>query len=237
MKTALITGGAKGLGYALREELIDRGFHVVVLDVVSCTSGPAITYYRFDLADFDPTRIEEFPELDLVICNAGVTEVGNFREMAPEADRRVMEINFIGHMNLLRYLLKFGKIKAKGHVAFTNSAAAYVPWPVGIAYAASKAALDGFSRALESYLSGMGISVTSVYPAAMRTEHAGYARQTGTRIGVEPAQIAPKIVRGILRRRRRIFPDALGKLLVTASMACPTLMSRWLYRRFEQDLK
>ena len=237
MKTALITGGSRGLGYALTKELLGRGYRVVVLDVLPFAPEEQVTFHRFDLADFDAACVEQFPQLDVVICNAGITAVGNFKDMAADTNGRVMGINAIGHMNLMKYILQYGKLNANGHVAFTSSAAAYVPWPVGVAYAASKAALDGFSKALESYLCGMKISVTMVYPGAMRTEHGGYAHQKGMSIGVEPAQIAPKIIRGILRRKRRMFPDNLGRMLVGASLICPKMMARWMYRKFEPDIR
>ena len=235
MKHALVTGGSRGLGRALVEELLQRGYRVDVIDVLPFEPAQAVTLHELDLARFDPASIADLPCYDLLICNAGITAVGDFKNMPAATDLEVLSVNTIGHMNLVKQLLRFDKLEAGGRVAFTNSASVYVPWPVAIAYATSKAALDGFALALESYLTGRGISVTRVFPGAMQTEHGGYAKETGAKVGVLPERVAPRIIRGILRRRRRVFPDLMGRMLSAACSVFPMTMSRLIYRKLDLD--
>ena len=239
--SALVTGGSRGLGRALVRELVARGHRVIVLDVVPYDepldeegdSEGQVAFREVDLGALRPADLADLPPLDLVVCNAGVTAVGDFAELTPEEDRRVLEVNVIGHMNLVKRLLADDRISSGGRIAFVASASVHVPWPVAVAYAASKAALDGFAVALESYLTSRSISVTRVFPGAMRTGHGGYARATGKPVGVAPEVVAPRVVRAIEKRRRRCFPDAMGLGLSIACSLFPRTMSRLIQRRLD----
>ena len=238
VKQALVTGGARGLGQALAVELRKRGYAVVIADVLPYEgSDPDVRHVSMDLAAFDPGLVVDLPRFDLVICNAGITAIGDYKKIDHATDRRVIEVNVLGHMALVKELLAQDKLSDGGHLALTSSASVFVPWPVAIAYATSKGALDGFALALESYLIPRKVSVTRVHPGAMRTQHGGLAQDRGVEVGVAPEKIAPKIVSGILRRKRRIFPDTMSKTLVTASRLCPRIMSRMIYKKLERDIQ
>lgn len=236
--SVLITGGADGLGKALCLEFLSAGAkRVTVLDVdaekgaLLAEGEPRVDFHPVDLAAYasgeDETLGCGLGNFDTVICNAGISACGNFRDTPWEEERRLFEVNLFGHMRLVKDLLRTDAIETGGRLAFIVSASLFAPFPLAVAYAASKAGLDGFAHALEPYLIPQKISVTRIYPGTMRTAHqkkyyAGMNPSTGS----DPAKIATKVVRGILRRKRHIYPDAMGRGFLTLSKLFPWAMPR-----------
>ncbi len=216
----LITGGADGLGRALAVLYAGQGHHVTILDLDQvlgarlANSCERIAFVPLDLAAFEERDLDGLSEsFDIVICNAGISVSGDFRRIDSGEERHVFEVNVLGHIQLVKLLLRSGRVRREGRLAFVLSASVYLPFPIALAYASSKAALDGFANALEPYLRGERISVTRVYPGPMKTAHHDkYYARFGPRVGAAPAKVARAVASGLARRRRRVFPDAPSRL-------------------------
>ena len=142
-----------------------------------------------------------------------------------------MEINLFGHMRLIKALLQQHMIKDEGRLAFTISASVFTPFPLAVAYASSKAALDGFADALEPYLMPQKISVSRIYPGTMRTAHQQkYYSEMNPSTGANPDQVAEKTVRGIEKRKRRIYPDKMGRSFRMISRFLPWAMPKLAFK-------
>ena len=234
--SALVTGGADGLGKAICRRLIQLGVqHVAVLDVdrakgQALSEGhPEVNFTPFDLAAFTESDLETaasgISPFDTVICNAGISACGNFKDTPSETEENVFEVNLLGHMRLVKALLRRRWIEKGGRLAFTISASVFTPFPLAVAYAASKAGLDGFANALEPYLIPEKISISRIYPGTMRTAHQQkYYAEMDPSTGSDPNQVAKKVVAGILKRKRHIYPDKMAKAFRAFSKIAPWAM-------------
>lgn len=179
MKTAIITGGAGGLGEALAKQLVGNGWHVVVLDLPGtalneCGKSANVTAYACDLtnevelAAVTQTIIETRTGIDLVIYNAGVTAVNLFAESNDAAHRKLFEINYFAAVNCARLFLEPLR-KTKGVHLAISSVAGFSPLYKRTAYAASKHAMEGFFNSLRSEEKELGVSVLIAAPSFVAT--------------------------------------------------------------------
>lgn len=237
MKRVLITGGANGLGFSLGEYYLSQGDHVTVLDLETKQTNGQVSYIPFNLSQFNEGSLNSLVEsFDIVICNAGISVSGNFVDIPQEKEEEVFSVNTLGHMKLIKYLLKKNLIKNDGRVVFICSASVFFPFPIALSYSASKSALDGFAYALESYLIEKNISVTRVYPGPMNTDHSKYYPGAATEGGRLPKESVPAIVRAIQKRKRRVCPDPISKFYSIASVFFPRKLSQKAYKFYKNRI-
>ena len=233
-KHILITGGCSGLGKALAEQYALAGDAVTVADIAPRETAPPHTQHMpFDCEHPSFEWLAGTEAFDIVICNAGISNSDDFLHTDVENDFRLMQINALGHMALVRELLKTEKAKNGVRLAFVISGTAFLPFSIAIPYAASKAALDGFAHALQPYVYGRGITVTRIYPGPMKTPHAEkyYAKYNEGK-GASPERVAKCILRGIEARNQRIMPDAASRLFWLASCLFPRFLVRMIWRKY-----
>lgn len=243
----LITGGADGLGEALARAHRAQGDDVTILDI-DVQRGKALAkeigvrFVSCDLAAFDGDALEiDERAFDAIYLNAGISAFGNFAQIPWEKQRAVLEINMIGHMRLLQQLLAEDRIANEARLAFILSAAAFTPVPVTATYSASKAGLEGFALAIEPWLLHRRISISRIYPGQMQTSHlAKHYPDPNPKGAVDPALIAKRIMTGVRRRRRAIFPDAMSRAFRILTWMIPWAMPKLIYRfnrdRFKEEL-
>lgn len=237
-KRILITGACSGLGKALAERYSAAGYEVTVADIAPSEAAPPQAHYvRFDCEHPTFAWLADAEAFDIVICNAGISNSDDFLHTGHEHDSRLMQINALGHIALVRELLKAGKVNDDGRLAFVISGTVFLPFSIAIAYAASKAALDGFAHALAPYVYGRGISVTRIYPGPMKTPHAEkyYAKYNEGK-GTSPERVAACIVGGIEARKQRIMPDAASRLFWLASSIVPRLLVRMVAKKYHGNV-
>jgi len=206
-------------------------------DGVSPVSVINIAYVPLDVADPAASDLASATDVyDIVICNAGISISGDFREIPFADEERVFAVNTLGHIQLVKQLLRTNWLTADGRIAFICSATVFFPFPISLAYAASKSALDGFVAALDAYLHGCGITVTRVYPGPMRTDHRRFYAGFDRGRGADPECIAPVVIRGIMDRKRRVLPDSASRLLYLLSLV-PGLLSRPAHNQYRDNLR
>ena len=183
-KTILITGGAGGIGGATARACIAMGARVVLTDiredglrdVVSSLSAPSCGGENlFFVADL--TRQEEIealvqfcPQLDGLVCNAGVMKLTLTQFITEEELIRVQKINLNAPILLTRTLLKKKKIVKGGSIVFTASAAGvYRVSPGNAIYATTKCGIDAFMRTVALEFGPKGIRCNSVNPGMVET--------------------------------------------------------------------
>ena len=232
MRRVLITGGAQGLGRAMAEIYLRRGDHVTILDIEKPDLNAEYQYC--DLAQFNPTQLHFEQPFDIVICNAGISVSGDFKTIDDAQERQVFEINYFGHVRLVKHLFHANLIANEARLGFISSATQYLSFPIALAYAGSKSALDGFAHALESYSIPYKASITRVYPGPMNTAHSKYYPGAQTEGGRRPEQSAPSIVKAIDQRKRKCTPDPASRMYRILSRCIPRVLAKKTYR-FYQD--
>jgi len=183
-KVALITGGARGIGFETARALLARGASVVIADLDKETAEAAAAQLH-DTRAFGLTAdvtdraamqravaatVERFGGLDVVVANAGiVSRVATLRAMSAESFERVLDVNLMGVWRTVEAALP-EIVRRRGHVVVISSIYAFING-VGVApYAMSKAAVEQFGRALRVELAQHGASASVAYFGFIDTE-------------------------------------------------------------------
>jgi NAD(P)-dependent dehydrogenase (short-subunit alcohol dehydrogenase family) len=169
--TVLVTGGASGLGAAVAHAVADAGGTPVVLDRQQPSNGFA--FAQVDLADARAAEAvvrrvaEERGGIDAVVTAAGIDACGDFHEVDGEDWDRVVMVNLLGTVAVVRAALPYLE-QVRGRVVTVASTLGLRVLPAATAYCASKFGVVGFTRALASE-AGDRIGVTMLIPGGMRT--------------------------------------------------------------------
>jgi len=170
LKTALVTGAARGIGRAAAEALVKSGFRVVGLDrdFPEAASFEKLVYDLSDLAGI-PALIAKIGKLDVLVNNAGVQPALAVDRYTDEARGRVLRINLEAPVELIRAASKGMIERRSGRIVNLASVAAYTPH-TDLWYGISKAGVVSFTRSFASYLGPHGIQVNAVAPGPIDTD-------------------------------------------------------------------
>ena len=182
-KIALVTGGGTGLGFAISNKLASLGMRLVivgrnetVLKEACRTLGEESSYYIFDLAQIaaipDLVRTIEsgIGPVDVLVNNSGIHLKKDMWDVTDEEYQSVITINQNAVFVLSREVGKRMQSRQRGNIIMISSMASIYGIPKVSAYTASKAAVEGMTRALAVELSPMGIRVNCVAPGFIKTD-------------------------------------------------------------------
>ncbi len=231
-KVGLVTGGARGIGFATARALVARGASVVIVDLDATASEQAAAQLHdtkalgigSDVTDRGSmqravaTAVERFGGLDVVVANAGIaSRVATFRAMASETFERVIEVDLMGVWRTVDAALP-QIVARRGHVVVTSSVYAFLNGVGALPYAMSKAAVEQFGRALRLELAPHGASASVAYFGFIDTEMVHRALDADELANemlssfpkplhkrLSPTVAGEAIVRGIERRQPRII--------------------------------
>lgn len=181
-KTAIITGGASGIGFALARALARRGIRIWLADIdepgleraVSALGGDAAAC-RLDVRDGEAferlveTVVGEAGKLDFLFNNAGVGMAGEAHELGRVHFDRTIDINIRGVTNGIVAAYPHMVRQGSGHISNTASLAGLVPTPLFVPYAMSKHAVVGLTRSLRAEAARYGVGVSAICPSAIET--------------------------------------------------------------------
>ncbi|MEP2715157.1 SDR family NAD(P)-dependent oxidoreductase [Pseudophaeobacter sp.] len=249
-KTAVITGGAGGLGLALDAGLRQRGWSTALIDL----PGPALEVieplenrriYGCDLTDLAAmgrlcAQIRaEHRSVDLVIYNAGITWIGAFADLSDAAHRKVFDINFFAAVTMAQAFQQDLRQACGTHLAI-SSVAGFSPLFHRTAYAASKHALEGFFKSLRSEEKPHGVRSVIAAPSFVATNIGraeakgnGIARPGSATDGVDymsPESAAKEILDGLDRGKQFIPVGRIARLSALINRLSPRLFE-WLMER------
>jgi NAD(P)-dependent dehydrogenase (short-subunit alcohol dehydrogenase family) len=195
----LITGGSRGLGLALAEELAaqecrmalcarDAGELARAADHLKSRHGEVLTVVC-DVTDRDQVAAmvrqvtDHYGALDLLIANAGIITVAPVAALSVEDFDRVMAVNFAGVVNVALGVLPQMERQGGGRIAVITSIGGKVAVPHLLPYSCSKFAAAGFAAGLRAELASANITVTTIYPGLMRTGSHLQAEFGGDQVG------------------------------------------------------
>jgi short-subunit dehydrogenase len=187
MQYAIVTGATQGIGKAIAEKLLSEGFSVAVcsrnsdklqiLEKIWSAQYPNATvfYHKADLGNkeevllFAQTVLNKFPQIDVLVNNAGLFLPGNLADEADGHLEMLMSVNLYSAYHLTRCILPSMKKSMAGHIFNMCSVASLKSYPQGGSYGITKYALHGFSENLREELRFFNIKVTSIFPGATDT--------------------------------------------------------------------
>jgi NAD(P)-dependent dehydrogenase (short-subunit alcohol dehydrogenase family) len=190
-RTALVTGGARGLGQAMAEALARAGAAVMIGDVLDelgtetaqliAKDGARAGFTHLDVTDEASweaavgATVEQLGGLDILVNNAGIEITSLVVDIDPDQLRRMLDVNVVGTALGLKHGLRAmrpgGAAGAGGSIVNIASVAATIAFPGIAGYSATKSAIDRMTRiaAAEAGKLGYGVRVNCIYPGLVPT--------------------------------------------------------------------
>jgi NAD(P)-dependent dehydrogenase (short-subunit alcohol dehydrogenase family) len=222
-KVAFVTGGSRGIGFAIARALLERGAHVAITatsdeslqkgsrELERVSGADALLRLRVDVRHYaDVERaidraVERFGGLDVLVNNAGVGIFRPVSEMSLDEWHQVIDTNLSGVFHCCLASLSHLRQRGGGWIINISSLAGKNAFPEAAAYCASKAGLNAFSEALMQEVRHDGIRVACVMPGSVRTEFGGHT-PGGDEWKLAPEDVA-EVVTDLIAHPSRSLPS------------------------------
>lgn len=216
-KSAIVTGGTRGIGRSIVENLLDEGVRVVLCGTRQETVEHAVGELAergdvhgvvADVSKLQDVRSlvaqanERFGGVDILINNAGAGTFRPVADLTPDEFDRMIALNLSGVYYCCHEVLPLYKQRGGGDIINISSLAGKNPFAGGAGYNASKFALNGFSEAMMLDHRADGVRVSYIMPGSVATEFGGLAADAGADWKIAPEDIADVVVM-LLRMPRR----------------------------------
>ena len=181
-RTALVTGGAGGLGAVMAQALADAGARVMIADILESGAdtakalGEGHAFVRLDVTDDDSwaaavqATVDQLGGLDILVNNAGIEITSLLTEVDAGDIRKMLDVNVLGTTLGLKHGLRTmrpdGAAGKGGSIINVASVAATIAFPAIAVYSATKSAVDRLTKvgAMEAGKLGYGVRVNCIYP-------------------------------------------------------------------------
>lgn len=259
-KVVVITGASSGIGRAMALEFALRGARTVIgarsteaLKEVALAiqiAGGQVAAVTMDVtSEEDCRRLVEtaaarFGGVDIMICNAGVSMRALFDEVDLKVLHRLMDVNFWGTVNCVKYALPYVQA-SHGSIVGISSVAGIHGLPGRTGYSASKYAMQGFLDTIrvENIKKGVhvmvacpGFTASNVRFSALTADgssQGGSPRNEGRMMTAE--EVARRVARGIARRRRTVLMEFNGRVTTFIKKFAPGLLDRLFYNEMAKE--
>ncbi len=181
-KVWFITGASKGLGLSFVRELLSEGYMVAATSrnkqvlVDSVGDHENFLPLTMDVTTDEDVKqsvgkvIERFGRIDIMVNNAGYSQIGTVEELSDEEVRRNFDVNVFGALNVIRHVAPHLRQQQSGHIFNIASIGGIAgDFPAFGIYCSTKFAMAGFTEALAVEMKPFGIHTTLIYPAYFRT--------------------------------------------------------------------
>ena len=181
--TILITGGSSGIGFEMARQFLQKGNEVIITgrdgkklhDAKQQLDG--VTTTRSDVSNPDDVKdlyqqaVNDFPDLNILINNAGILQTLNLRnsDLSAADLTKEIDINLKGTMLMNNVFLPLLKHNDDPAIVNVSSGLAFVPLPVAPVYCSTKAAIHSYSLSLRAQLRNTGIKVFELAPPLTET--------------------------------------------------------------------
>jgi 3-oxoacyl-[acyl-carrier protein] reductase len=223
-KIAVVTGGTKGIGYAIAERLLEAGARVFICArnkpelkhaLERLSASGRVEGEVCDVRSEEQVRmmLEEcariFGGLDILVNNAGIGIIGKtVEEMSGDEFRQTLETNLFGVFYACHYGVPMLRERGGGYIINISSLAGQNAHPRMAAYNASKFGLNGFSEALMQEIRQDNIKLSYICPGSVNTFFGGDAPSKENDWQLQPEDIAQTVI-DLLEMPERALPSKI----------------------------
>ncbi len=219
-KTALISGGSKGIGYGIAESLLKEGLNVAITgrhkEAVEAAATELSKFGKVlaitaDVRDFASQQaavaktLATFGSLDVLVANAGVGHFANIADLTPEEWHETIDTNLTGVFYSVKASLE-ALTATKGYIITIASLAGTNFFATASAYNASKFGLVGFTQAVMLDVRDRGIKVTTIMPGSVATHFNNHTPNDADAWKIQPEDLGQMTV-DLLRMNPRTLPS------------------------------
>lgn len=215
MKSVLVTGAASGIGAEFARQLAEQGYRVLAVDRAPSSYADSL---MLDLTEADaPQKILSWCESlgllpDLIINNAGIFDFDTVCDLTPERLSLYLDLHCRAVTQICRAFIPLMIARGSGRILNMSSMSCWMPVPGLAMYAATKAYIRTFSRALSLELHGTGVTLTVACPGGIATDLFGLPQHLKRlALRLHAIQRPDRFVRGALKatfRGRRQYINA-----------------------------
>jgi 3-oxoacyl-[acyl-carrier protein] reductase len=224
-RTAIVTGGTRGIGRAIAKSLAGAGVKVAItarnekeiagaVAKLNDIGGGKVAGHVCDVRDYEQVKsafaniAADFGGVDILINNAGIGIFAPVESMSVEDFRAVLETNVFGVFYCCHEAIPLMKQRGGGYIINISSLAGTNAHPEMAAYNASKFGLNGFSEALMQEVRHDGIKVSYIMPGSVNTEFGGDEPSDQKSWQLQPDDIA-RVVLNLLQYPDRSLPSRI----------------------------
>ncbi|HLO57371.1 MAG TPA: SDR family oxidoreductase [Bacteroidales bacterium] len=256
MKTALITGGSRGIGFDIARVMAREHYNLILVsrnlsrlervrDELSRSFRVKIRIIGQDLSEKDAS-LKVFEQVmnygiqvDVLVNNAGIGDFGMFSREDPARISRMVNLNILALTELTRLFLPGMIERREGKVLNVSSLAAFLPGPYMAVYYASKAYVKSFSEAINSELKGTGVMITAVCPGLTKTgfqQEVGSEKSNASRLGMmaTSASVAEAAYKALMEGKEIVVPGIINLSIAKASGIIPTRFKTRVIRKMQE---
>ncbi len=251
-KVIIITGATSGIGKALALQMAGSNVHLVLasrrlnelmmVQEACLQKGAMCSVFEVDMTDENSIRKfsvdlkNKVDRIDILINNAGISQRSLAEQTAVEVDRKIMEVNFFGPVNLTKSVWPLLLKSRHANIVLMSSVTGTFGFPLRSAYAASKHAIEGFFESWMLENTKPNIYFTTISPGRIQTNislsaltadgSAHREMDNGLAKGINVDVCATKIINGILKNKRKIYVANNEMILVFLRKYIPGLFFR-----------
>ena len=259
-KVIVITGASSGIGEAMAKVYAAQGAKVVLgarsvqkLQLLAGdigAKGGQAAYCGMDVTkpeecrELIETAVREFGGVDVLICNAGISMRAIFDDVDLDVLHQLMDVNFWGTVYCTKYALPYIQA-SRGSIVGVSSVAGFHGLPGRTGYSASKYAMTGFletvrienlKKGVHVMIAAPGFTASNVRFSALTAD--GSAQGESLRKEekmMSAAEVARRIARGVVRRKRTLAMDFNGRATVLIKKFAPGLLDRLYYSHMAKE--
>lgn len=188
-KTAIVTGGTRGIGHEITRALRTEGYDVAAVyhgndaAAQACAAETGCRVYKFDVADFDACQAgvaaieKDMGLVSVLVNNAGITKDGMLHKMDAASWHAVMETNLSSCFNMCRAVINGMRERGFGRIINISSINGQKGQFGQTNYSAAKAGILGFTKALALESAAKGITVNAICPGYIATDMTASMKQ------------------------------------------------------------
>ena len=248
--TILITGGTSGFGYEFASRLIALGNTVIItgrdqakLDLTK-KKLPGVHTFQSDVSKAEDIKqlyknvTTQFPQLNILINNAGEMRKIDLQDESIDLDNIVREINInlSGPIRMVQQFLPHLKTKSNAAIVNVTSGLALVPFPLAPVYGATKSGLRSYTKSLRVQLKNTGIKVFElVAPGSNTPLNDKFAGDVDESMMMDPIKLIDVAIKGMQNDKFEIYPG-IAKVMNIMSRLAPSVIFNQMSKIAEKSL-